>query len=56
MREQRGLFQESETTQTPLAFEIRPESLDEYYGQDSIKHRARRHHICYRQLKHKSKL
>tara|TARA_B100001971_G_scaffold180708_1_gene177027 strand:- start:1611 stop:2882 length:1272 start_codon:yes stop_codon:yes gene_type:complete len=50
MREQRGLFQESETTQTPLAFEIRPESLDEYYGQDSIKHRIDR--LDFKRLPH----
>ncbi|MEX0799003.1 MAG: replication-associated recombination protein A [Bacteriovoracaceae bacterium] len=42
MKDQMGLFQKNETANSPLAFELRPSSLDEFFGQSGAKKRIAR--------------
>ncbi|MCO4754064.1 MAG: AAA family ATPase, partial [Bacteriovoracaceae bacterium] len=42
MKDQMGLFQKESAAPAPLAYEVRPNSLDEYFGQASAKRRIER--------------
>lgn len=42
MKDQIGLFQKEAADITPLAYELRPEELKDYFGQDSAKRRIER--------------